>query len=232
MRYLKITGLCLVAALALSVVASASAAELELVNKSGVTLVKNKFKGESGKGVLEATNGSKIECTKTKFEGHTISTKEGEGSITFTGCKGKGFPCNTAGSKSEEIKTTLTIIPVLLFPGDIPGLLLTILPQSTASVTLECTGLQKLKVRHGLVIPVRKPAKIGTLAKIFTIEAKQSKGVQQFTKYKINSTEAEKEDFLETEASGFVENFAYKQSGEETGEVEVEFEEEAELKEN
>ena len=58
MKYLKITGLCLVAALALSVVASASAAELELVNKNGVALVKNKFKGETtNKGILEATNG-------------------------------------------------------------------------------------------------------------------------------------------------------------------------------
>ena len=115
MKYLKIMGLCLVAVLALSAVtvASASAQEMELVNKEGKALVKNKFKGESGKGTLEATNGSKITCTKTKFTGKTTNTKEGEAATTFTGCESKGFKCNTEGSGTGEIKTSLTLFIAL-----------------------------------------------------------------------------------------------------------------------
>ncbi len=232
MKYLKIMGLCLVAALALSAVtvASASAAELELVNSSGKK-VEGEFKGEGGKGTLETTNESKITCEKTKFKGTTKTTKEAEVTTTFTGCVGKGFKCNSEGAKTGEIITKLTAIPIYILPGVKVGLLLTILPYGTATVVLHCTALQKLTVKNGLVIPITSPG-LNTLSKTFDIEAKQSKGKQEFTKYMISSTEAEKEAFLETEASGFVENFAFLHSGEETGAVEVEFAEKAELIEN
>lgn len=225
MKYLKIMGLCLVAVLALSAVtvASASAQEMELVNKEGKALVKNKFKGESGKGTLEATNGSKITCTKTKFTGKTTNTKEGEAATTFTGCESKGFKCNTEGSGTGEIKTSLTLFIAL--SGGHWVFFLSIL---TSPIVLHCTGLQELKVRGGIVIPVTSPEE-EKLTKVITINAKQTKGKQEFTKYKIKSEETEKEIFLETEAVGFAENFAFRQSGEETGAVEVEFEEEVKV---
>ena len=98
-------------------------------------------------------------------------------------------------------------------------------------VILHCTGLQELKVKNGFVTPVT-PAKKST--KIFSIHPKQKKGVQEFTKYMLSNKETgEKEAFFETEAAGFVENFKFLHSGEETTEaVEVEFEENAELIEN
>lgn len=235
MKYLKTLGLCLVAALALSVAmaATASAAELELVNTKGEALVKKGFSGESGKGTLETVAGRKITCSKAKFSGTITGTKSGEATTTFTGCEALGiFKCNSEKAKEGEIITTLSIIPVWeVKSGTLErALLLTILPSTRVVVILCGGGLQTLDVRHGLLILLTVPA-IGVLSRENTIEAKQTKGVQAATKYEINSGEAEKADFLETEGSGF-ETFGFEQSGEETEAIKVKFEEEVKLREN
>jgi len=233
MKYLKIVGLCLVAALALSAVtvASASAKELELVNKEGKALVKNKFKGEGGKATLESIKGEKVSCTKAKIEGTITGTKTGEATGTLTGCESSGVKCNTAGSGAGEIRTVLSIGWVF---GIVGGsfrvlLLLTLLPLKTATVTVECTAFQKLIVRNGFVTEAIG-VEIGKKFRKIEIHPTQTKGKQSTTNFKIKSEEAEKEIFAETEGKGLHE-FAFEQSGLEAEAIKTEFEEEAEVRE-
>ena len=119
MKYLKIMGLCLVAmaALALSVVASASALETkepELRAKGGGAIVKNKFtgKGTSTEYVLETEKNGSIKCTALKATGKVNSAREAESTVTFTGCTAFAIAkCNSAGAKEGEIVTTISIKP-------------------------------------------------------------------------------------------------------------------------
>jgi len=233
MKFVKIMGLCLVAALALSAVtvASASAKELELVNKEGKALILNKIKGEAGAGTLETLKGEKISCTKVKFEGKLNNTKEGEATTTFTGCKSSGVNCNTAGSGAGEIKTSLSLGLVFgLVGGSFRVLfLLTLLPLKTKTVVLECTAFQKLIVRNGFVTEAIG-IEIGKKFRKIEIHPTQTKGKQSTLKFKIKSEEAEKEIFLETEGIGLHE-FAFEQSGEESEAIKTELEEEGEVRE-
>ncbi len=234
MKYIKIMGLCLVAMFALSAVvaASASAKELELV-KAGTkeALKKNKFKGETGKGILETEKNGKIECTKTKFEGTVESTKSGTVTITFTGCVGLGFKCNTVGSATGEIKTSVSLGLVYNPAENTILLLFTLLPLTEPkTVTLECTALQKLIIKGGFVTPAIG-LKLNTKETEVEVHAKQTKGVQEFTKFKKETGEAEKTIFFETEGKG-IKAFAFEKSGEETEAVKTKFEEEFEVIEN
>ncbi len=237
MKYLKILGLCLVAvALSVVAVASASAAELEIV-KAGTTepLTKKKFSGEStGKAILETAKNGNIECTKTRFTGEVEGTKAGTANVTFEGCEAfKLFKCNSSGESAGVIKTSLSL--GLVFGGGGVLLLLTRLPLATATVTLECTSIQKLIIRHGIVVLAEKAGggAIGLKekSKVLRIHPKQTKGAQELTKFKKTSTGAEETIFLETEGVGGFggKTFAFEKSGEEASATEGKFEEEFEI---
>jgi hypothetical protein len=238
MKRLKIAGLALVAALALSAatVASASAVgELELVNHEGKELVKKHFTGESGESRFETGAGRKLTCTKTKIEGTVKNTKEGEATISSTGCTSSGISCNTAGAKSGEVTIGWWVVWGWLYipPSHYDeGWYQSYLPYGTATVAIECSSLEKLTLKNGLVASVTE-LEVGKLTKEFTLQAHEKKGEQEATKFKlIDSEEASaKEAVLAIEGKG-LESFAFEKAGDETAATKLKFEEEVKLVEN
>jgi hypothetical protein len=238
MKRLKIAGLCLAAVLALSavLVASASATgELELVNSEGKGLVKNHFKGEGGESKLETAAARKITCTKTKLEGVAKNNKEGEVTLTSTGCVANGVECKTAGAKSGEIVTTWWYFWAWLYipPSHYDeAYQYSLLPYGTATVTVECSSFEKLALKNGLIAPITEPVELGKLTKEITSQEHEKKGEQEFTKYKLNKEETgEKEAALALEGKG-LESFAFEKAGLETPATKVKFEEEVKFVEN
>src|SRR5207245_3959442 len=109
MKRLKFITLALVAAFAISVVASASAALPELT-KAGSTeaLTKKKFTGTSGAGKFETEKGTKVECLSDTSSGEVEgTTKFTKVVVKFKGCKEPAFgvECKTAGAAKEEMVT-------------------------------------------------------------------------------------------------------------------------------
>ncbi len=231
MKYLKIMGLALVAALALSVVASASAAEPELVKKGGGAVVKKKFKGE-GKGttfVLETVAGHKITCTSLSAEGEIVSATEATQTVTFKGCTAEGITAYTSGSPEGDILVKVSVRPRWWTIGRTVFLLISILP--IGSTILIDIGkpiiFASILVRGTFLVPFRRGLKEPFLTE--TGEAKQTKGIQEFTEFEVEKegkTEKVK-NTLESKGEKGV-KFEFEQSGEEASE-EVKFEEEVEL---
>ncbi len=231
MKYLvKIMGLCLVAvALSAVVVATASAAEPELVKKGGGAIVKKKFTGTSKAKLfkLETEKNGNIECTSLSARGEVKSTTEAESTVTFTGCKALTFvECKTAGAKgSSEIITKVSIRPRWSVGGIGTKVLLlvSILPIGS-TVTITCGGgLQTLKVRGTFLVPA---GNVGEPHTLLILNAKQKKGVQEPLEYE-NELKEKIKNTLETEGSGS-KVFAFEKSGEEA-EEEATFEEEVEF---
>jgi hypothetical protein len=230
MKYLiKIMGLCLVAvALSAVVVASASAAEPELVKKGGGAIVKKKFtgKGLGTKFVLETKGQGTITCTALKATGEVKSATESESTVLFTTCSTASIlKCSTGGAATGEIVTGISIRP-RWSPGFIGSkvlLLVTILP-GTRQIIINCGGTtQTLKVNGGFLVSA---GNVNEPHKILKLEAKQTGGVQEFTEFETEKKEKVK-TILETEGEG-LKKFGKTQSGEEAGE-EATFEEEVEF---
>jgi hypothetical protein len=217
MTRIRITMMALLAVFCLGAIAAAtaSAAAPELINSKGEEF-KGKFTGEGGSGTLETVGGNEIKCSKTSATGEVTKAKGGETTITFTGCEAlKGFAkCNSKPKKaSGEIVTKLSFLLVLEFTssGELePAIYLTILP-AKSTVELECTALQTLLVRGGLLALLGPEGKKG---KTLTLEAKQSKGKQATTEYRESATGTRKlVEGLETEGKG-AKTFGFEQSGE------------------
>jgi hypothetical protein len=230
MKYLKIMGLCLVAALALSVVvvASASAAEPELVKKGGGAIVHKKFNGTSKakKFTLETLNNGNIECTSLSARGEVTSSTAAESTVTFTGCKALTFlNCKTEKAKgANEIIAIVSIRPRWLLGGigSKVGLLISILPLGS-TITITCERGQTLKVKGSFIVPVKTFKAPSTK---YTFIAKQTGGMQEPLEYE-NEAKEKIKNTLEIEGSGS-KAFAFEDSGEEA-EEEVAFEEEVEF---
>jgi hypothetical protein len=111
-RFMKVMGLCLVAAFVMSAMAAgtASAAKPEFLFQGS----KPDFSSKSGAGKLETSSGETVSCTadtdRGEVEGASGSKKVTDVLISFTGCTSKiltiTYKCQTAGANPEEIKTT------------------------------------------------------------------------------------------------------------------------------
>jgi hypothetical protein len=167
LRNLKIVMLALVAIVALSGIATATAsAELPefLPGKA-----EEKFKGTSGTGTLEVPGEGPITCKKDKVTGENIGTnkKEALALITFEGCTVFGF----IGAKSlGDAEGTILVHAELLLcyinkAKKEVGVLTKVLP-----VHIEVAG--KLIVVEGDQVGALKEVKTS----VFTITYKQSKG--------------------------------------------------------
>jgi hypothetical protein len=106
------------------------------------------------------------------------------------------------------------------------------LTYGTATVAIECTSLEKLTLKNGLIASVAEP-EIGKLTKEFTVQAREKKGEQEATKFKLIDSEgaSAKEADLEIEGKG-AESFGFEKAGEETPATKLKFEEEVKLVEN
>jgi hypothetical protein len=219
MTRIRITGLALVAVFALSAVGAvtASAAEPELVNKSGAghELLKKKFKDKGKAATLTTVAGRTVTCTANTSTGEVEGLKKDrKGSVKFTGCESSGLGAKSVApapvGKAKEI-ITRSLESELCFINaatDEVGLILR--PEGGGLFTEIEVGanIEKLAVK-GQVIGVVTPVdKLVTPKAEFTVTFTQAKGIQSPTK-----CEGEKEVALETEGEGF-EKFAFEKSGE------------------
>jgi hypothetical protein len=221
MKQIRTAGLILVAMLAIGALAAAtaSAALPELVNSKGEALVKKKYTSKSGASTLETEKNGAVKCKEGTDTGESTGPKTGTSTVTFTGCESASIKCKTSGAKTGEIITKATSKLVYINEKEkTVGLAL-----AATESTIECSILQKLKVR-GSVIGVLTP--VNTVAEEFTLTFKQKKGVQEPTEYEEEGKKVK--DITETEGSG-IKTFKFEPSGLETTDT-LKFEEKVEVK--
>ncbi len=205
----KTIGLAFVAVFALSAVAAsaASAAKPEFLGP-----FPNKFTSTSGKGILETVNGKKVECESDTNEGELTSAKKDNVIVKFKGCKGLGGgACHSTiplGGPGEIITNKLlSTLGYIDKATKEVGIALEPEAKKGLFTTIVClVGEIEIPVEvKGSVIGVVTP--INTLTKTFTLEFKQSKGVQA-----VQNLEEKSKDTLETSINKGV----FEESGEET----------------
>jgi hypothetical protein len=195
MKRLRLAGLGLMAILALSAVASATASATlpEFSPASGVTL-----KGKAvGNAILETKSGTKVKCTGGSSGGEVTAEKTvSKVKIIFTGCESSGFKCKTPGAASGELVTEeLTgTLGYISKAGKEVGILFK--PTSgTKFIEFECVGgIVKTQVTGSVICPI-KP--VNTKTTKFTLLCKQTKGVQSPLKF-----EGLAEESLKTSING------------------------------
>jgi hypothetical protein len=210
MLRIRIIGLALVAAFALSAVAAASASALTYgfyQDGTRAPAIGYKYSGKltEGKAKLVTPSNGTIECTAASGTGEIKSVDDAEGEIIFTGCEFSGIPCNSSepkGKEGEIITREITILAVLervSAETKEPALVFKPLKETK----LECTSLQKLTITNttgtlgGLLVLLPKAASEGNgwlgtnnAGKLFDLAFEQSsEGVQKGTG-----------EFLESEA--------------------------------
>jgi hypothetical protein len=185
-------GLALVALFAIGVVASASASAAEL------TPFPNTFKISGTKSTFETKSGEKVVCEAVSGSGEVTSAKAGTATISFTSCEAFGFKCKTKGAKGGEIilKVSTEVVDINKAKNEVGNI-----NKLTEELTIECTVLQKLKVKGATLCPITPTGK-GT---VFTVTCKETKGVQEPTKYEGG------EAITETKGEG-LKTFAFEQS--------------------
>jgi hypothetical protein len=205
--------LAIVAVLAMSVVGTAAASATtsmpEIVNKEGKLPSKTGFKGASGASTFETKSGEAVKCKEDKVTGKLTGSSSDETSTSFTGCTAAAglLKCKTKGAASGEIvlKVNSELVWLNKSEESEPGEDL-VLP---SELTIECTGLasETLKVKGSTLCPISGFKKLESKG---TITCKQTKGVQEFTKYFLGGSEIT--DITETEGTG-AKKFAFQQSG-------------------
>jgi hypothetical protein len=184
MQRLKVSGLALVAVLALSGIAAASAsAVVEPAFVSGG--VKNTFTSTSGKGTLETVGGKTVKCTADTNAGEITKAAETNKItklvITFTGCESSGIKCNSAGKGSGVIETNALVGQLGFLKQTAPEEIGVDLEPKEGKffVEFECTGFAKSKVEGQVICKVSGPYDVKV--KTFELICEQSKGAQKFT---------------------------------------------------
>jgi hypothetical protein len=223
MKQIRTAGSILVAMLAISAIASASASAAlpELVNSKGEELVKKKYTATSGKGKFQTEKNGIIECEKDTATGEVTGPKTGTTTVKFTKCAFSGLSCKTAGASSGEIR--VEAVSKLVY-----------INKSTKEVgldleakesTVECP-LEKLKVR-GSVIGVIAAKDVNTPVTEVELVFKQTGGKQEPSQYE-NEKGEKVTDITETEGSG-LKTFKFEPSGLSSTDV-LKFEETIEIK--
>src|SRR6202035_977657 len=156
MKRIRILGICLVAAFALSAVASTVAsAEPVFVTKAVVGQLASSsipISGTVGAAFLESKAGTKITCTGGKVTGDVTGSKTAVNNVTkFTGCESGGQPCENAAAK--EIITKKLAAELQGISSTVPGERLTDETEGRGGKLAEftCAGVLKVIVRGSLV---------------------------------------------------------------------------------
>jgi hypothetical protein len=214
MKYVKIMGLCLVAALALrAVVAATASANPYGFYKDGTgnpatgATYTSKLLSKTAR--LVTTSNGEIICTAATGSGKIISLDNAEGAVAFTGCKFGSFSCNNSGAKAGEIIvneiTVLAVLERLLGTSEKqPALLF----KPLKDTDIECTSLQKFIITNtsgtlgGLLGLIPKAASepngwLGTNSegRLFHVALEQTEGLQKGAEKGTGEGE-----FLESEA--------------------------------
>jgi hypothetical protein len=184
MKRIRIIGSALVAVLALSAVgaSAASAALPEFTPSTGVKLT-----GTAGAGLLETVTGTKVTCTASTNSGEITGVKTvSKVKVKFTGCESTGAKCNTTGAAvgelvTEELKATLGYLNAAKKEVG-----LDFVPVGTKFIEFSCgTALVGVKVTGSVICRVTP---VNVKSATATVTCKQSKGIQEFTKFEGGET--------------------------------------------
>lgn len=210
MKPIRLIGLCLVAAFALSAVAAASASAKEVLYELSKGTFPATFTSTGGKSTLETVAGGLtgvVSCTGIKDSGTIGSATEGSGKtahlgtakITFTGCTAAGglAKCTSVKTGEETIAEGEILVRSAPFhlgladPGGLPAQLLLI-----SGVEFKC-ATETVKVSGSIIGLIKKtngePPVIGEEVEKASLVFKQKKGKQEFTEFLLSLTTPENE---------------------------------------
>jgi hypothetical protein len=102
MKRIRIVGLCLVAAFALSAIVASSALAAKHVNTGPI-----KYKSASGIAFLELEGAGKVECKTSTAVGEITTATSGTVTATFVGCETLGKKCTSKAAAEGTIITKL-----------------------------------------------------------------------------------------------------------------------------
>jgi hypothetical protein len=182
MRSFKIVGAALMALLAVTAVATAtaSAALPEILPGSGT------FTATSGAGTLETTAKEKITCKSDTSKGTITNVKEGTFEVDFKECTALGFAANSLGDPAQTILVTGTLL--LCYINRATKDVGVVIHLPTAGIHIEVPSLGALILVTGWVIGLIEPVNSKKTGP-FTLSFKQAAGKQEFTKCEGGATE-------------------------------------------
>lgn len=187
---LKLAG-ALVAALAFTAFAAATAPAAETLWELLPGTTGTQFTGKSGKMILQTKGGSSIACSGSEREGELTSERTlGLAWVRITGCSALGISINSLGEEPNVILTHVESHSCLIEPGDL-GLLFKLLP-----LHLEVPATSLLLSVQGAFIALVTP--VGKKISTFTASVQQKAGQQSITKCEGSKTE----DKLEKSTDG------------------------------
>jgi hypothetical protein len=184
MRRIRILTLGLLALMAITAYASASASAAlpELVNNKGEALKEKEFTSKSGKGTLKATNGT-VMCTADTNKGTVTGTKSDEVVVTFTNCTDNfGNNCQSAGQATGTIVTnllesTLGYINKTTTPPEV-GIDLAPKAPATVFVSFKCGPFITVEVRGSVIGKITPVNKLVKTTEHFTLAFTEAGGKQ------------------------------------------------------
>jgi hypothetical protein len=197
MKRIRILGLVIMAAFALSAVAASAALAVEATEPvfefTGSGANKNKFKGTSPAGTLETVNGSKIKCTSDTSVGFAKASGNENVEkvvVTFTGCETLTKKCTTAGKPIGTIETNklegelgyLNEKNDPTEPEEEIGLELKPEPPATEFAAFTC-GTISVKVKGTIIGTITPIDKLVKTTEHFTLTFAQTSGKQKFTSF-------------------------------------------------
>jgi len=218
MNRVRMVGVCVLVALAMSVIVSATAsAEPEYLTKAVVAEgAKIPLTATLSAAFLEAASGTKITCTAGTGSGEVTGPRTSKNSVTtFTGCESGGNKCTSAG-KPEGAVTTVPLEGKLNgISSTLPGV--RFFPEATGRggvlAEFTCAGVLKVIVRGSIIGMVSGAAgtnaETGKLLSSGKLTFAEAAGVQKYTSFSEGPEKGEKEQ-LESSISGG----AYEKSGE------------------
>jgi hypothetical protein len=219
MKRIRIVGLCLIAAFAISIVASsvASAAQPVFYTKAAIGSVGAPvpFTGTLGAAFLEGKSGTKITCLAGTAVGEVTGPTTTKGNVTtFTGCETSGFKCESGATEGVIVtnvlegtlgNVTATLPGIRLFSeAGGRGAELAGFSCAGGAVPVKVKGsvIGSLSGSSGTTVAA---GKLGLSQKLSFAE---TKGIQKYIKFLVGQGEAGEEQ-LESSVSGG----AYEKSG-------------------
>jgi hypothetical protein len=211
MKRIRIMGLCLVAAFAMSALASSAAsAEPVFLTKTVVAEgVKIPIKGTLGAAFLEGKSGSKITCTGGTSTGEITGPKKGKNNVTtFAGCLTGEFKCESAGQAEGVIVTNPLEANLNGITSILPGERLFSEAEGRKGKLAEFScagGAIPVIVKGSLVGSLSGAsgtnAETGKLLSVGTLAFAEAGGIQKYTSFSEGPEKGEKEQ-LESSVGG------------------------------
>jgi hypothetical protein len=202
MKRIRIMGLCLVAAFAMSAVVSAAAsAEPLFLTKTVVTEgVKIPIKGTLGAAFLEGSvSKSKITCTGGTATGEVTGPQTSKNNVTtFTGCESGGLKCESGVTEGVIITKALEA-KLNGITSSLPGERLFSEKEGRGGILAEfnCGGVVNVVVKGSVIGSLSgasgTSAETGKLLPTMSLSFAEAGGIQKYTSFSEGPEKGEKE---------------------------------------